>query len=69
MYFDGERYIRMESSVPEVNKVIDSRRSYVFKQALTFVDVVDNSESDNIMKIRRVDDSTFRKVSNRLLTV
>lgn len=69
VYFDGERYIRMESSVPEVNKVIDSRRSYVFKQALTFVDVVDNSESDNIMKIRRVDDSTFRKVSNRLLTV
>lgn len=69
VYFNGVRYIRMESSVPEVNKVIDTRRSYVFKQALTFVDVVDDSENDNILKIRRVDDSIFRKVTNRLRTL
>lgn len=69
VYFDGERYIRMESSIPEVTKVIENRRSYVFKQALVSVDIVDASESDNLLKIRRVDESIFRKTTNRLLTI
>lgn len=69
VYFNGERYLRMESSVPEITKVIESKRSYVFKQALVSVDIVDASESDNLLKIRRVDESIFRKTTNRLLTI
>ncbi len=69
VYFEGERFVRSGSSVPEVQKVIEGRRSYVFKQLLFDLRVVDYEESENIMKIRRVDASTFRKVQNRILTV
>ncbi|WP_258321651.1 hypothetical protein [Bacteroides sp. ET336] len=69
VYFNGDRYIRMESNIPEKNILLDGYRSYVFKQALTSVEVVDYSESDNLLKIRRVDDVNYRKVSNKLLTI
>ena len=69
VYFEGERFVRSGSSVPEMQKVMENRRSYVFKQILFDWKIVDYDESANIMKIRRVDDSTFRKVQNRILTV
>lgn len=69
VYFNGERYIRLESNIPEMNILLEGYRSYVFKQALTSVEVVDYSENDNLLKIRRVDDSVFRNVMNKLLTI
>lgn len=69
VYFNGERYIRLESNTPEINILLEGYRSYVFKQALTSVEVVDYSENDNLLKIRRVDDGVFRNVMNKLLTI
>lgn len=69
VYFNGDRYIRMESNTPERNILLDGYKSYVFKQALTSVDIVDYSENDNLLKIRRVDDIIYRQVSNKLLTI
>lgn len=69
VYFEGDRFVRNESSVPEINVVVEGRKSYVFKQLLTDVKAVDYTESENLMKIRRVDNTTFRKVANRILTI
>ncbi len=69
VYFNGDRYIRMESNTPERNILLDGYKGYVFKQALTSVDIVDYSENDNLLKIRRVDDNIYRQVSNKLLTI
>ena len=69
VYFEGERFVRSEGSVPEIQKVLEGRRSYVFRQLLFDLKIVDYEESDNLLKIRRVDDTTFRKVANRILTV
>lgn len=69
VYIEGQRYVRYESNTPEINNLIEGYKSYVIKQALTAVDVVDYSETDNLLKIRRVDDSVYRKVTNKMLTV
>lgn len=69
VYFNGDRYIRMESNTPERNIILDGYKGYVFKQALTSVDIVDYSENDNLLKIRRIDNNIYRQVSNKLLTI
>lgn len=69
VYFEGERFIRADANVPEMNQTVEGCKSYIFKQILQDIKVVDYTESDNLMKIRRVDDSSFRKVANKILTV
>lgn len=69
VYFNGDRYMRLDSNTPEKSVLIEGYKSYVFKQALTSTDFVDYSETDNLLKIRRVENDTFRSVSNKLLTV
>lgn len=44
-------------------------KSYIFKQILQDIKIVDYTESENLIKIRRVDDKSFRKVANKILTV
>lgn len=67
VYFNGKRYIRSESNVPEINQVIENVRSYVFNQILREVQFVDYTESENILKIRRVQNNNMRQYDNRLL--
>lgn len=67
VYFNGKRYIRSESNVPEINQVIDDVRSYVFNQILREIHFVDYTESENMLKIRRVQDNNMRQYDNRLL--
>lgn len=67
VYFNGKRYIRSESNVPEINQVIDDVRSYVFNQILREIQIVDYTESENMLKIRRVQDNNMRQYDNRLL--
>lgn len=67
VYFNGKRYIRSESNVPEINQVIDDVRSYVFNQILREIRFVDYTESENMLKIRRVQDNIMRQYDNRLL--
>ena len=67
VYFNGKRYIRSESNVPEINQVIDDVRSYVFNQILREIQFVDYTESKNMLKIRRVQDNNMRQYDNRLL--
>lgn len=69
VYFNGDRYMRLDSNTPEKSVLTEGYKSYVFKQALTSTDFVDYSETDNLLKIRRVENDTFRSVSNKLLTV
>lgn len=53
-YVDGIRYSRVDSSVPEMNVLVDNKRSYVFKQALRQVQYLDPVlEKRNQMIIRR----------------
>lgn len=67
VYFNGKRYIRSEFNVPEINQVIDDVRSYVFNQILREIQFVDYTESENMLKIRRVQDNNMRQYDNRLL--
>ncbi len=70
VYIDGDRYVRYESSTPEINVLMEGYRSYVFKQSLIRIDAIeDNSENDNIIRLRRVDDRVYRKASSRLLMI
>lgn len=70
VYFNGERYMRLDSSTPEMSILMEGYKGYVFKQALTATNFVDYSETENLLKIRRVgNEDTFRKISNKLLTV
>lgn len=69
VYFEGERFIRADANVPEMNQPIEGCKSFIFKQILQDIKVVDYTESENLVKIRRVDDRSFRKVANKILTV
>lgn len=69
VYFEGERFIRADANVPEMNQSIEGCKSFIFKQVLQDIKVVDYTESENLVKIRRVDDRSFRKVANKILTV
>ena len=67
MYFDGERYVRKDSSVPEMNQVNEGLNSYVFSLSVQPVLNIDKGESDNQLIIRRVDRDRYRSVNNKLL--
>ena len=67
VYFDGERYVRKDSSVPEMNQVNEGLNSYVFSLSVQPVLNIDKGESDNQLIIRRVDRDRYRSVNNKLL--
>lgn len=55
VYVDGVRYCRHDSSVPEVNTTIEGLRSYIFKQQLQRVMLLDPTvESQNQLRLRRI---------------
>ena len=45
VYFNGERVVRSEGRVPEIQKVRENKRSYIFRLALSNLMVVDYTES------------------------
>lgn len=66
VYFDGNRFVRSEQSVPEVTKVLEGKRSYVFSQIVQETNNVDAIETANQLIIRRVENETLRSVASRL---
>lgn len=69
VYFDGERYVRKDGSIPEMTQEIENLKSYVFKLVVQEVKHVDKIESDNLIKIRRVESDRYRKIVNKLLVI
>lgn len=69
VYFDNQRYVRKDGSVPEKSQEIENLRSYIFNLILQEVKHVDKTESDNLLKIRRVEGTAYRLVENKLLIV
>lgn len=71
VYFDGVRYARKDSSVPEMNVQIEGLDSFVFTQLLQKVNnlnpIIENS---NHIIMHRVDDSLYRATNetyNRII--
>jgi hypothetical protein len=55
VYVDGVRYSRHESDVPEVNATVDGLRSYIFKQTVQQVRILDPVlEEQNQLRLRRI---------------
>lgn len=67
VYIDGERYVRAESDIPEVNIIIEGKKSYVFKQRL--LKCVSLSENDNLLKTRRVNNEIYRITTDKILII
>nr|DAE78751.1 MAG TPA: hypothetical protein [Caudoviricetes sp.] len=64
-YVNGVRYARVDSNVPEMNVLVEGIRSYVFKQAIRRVSLLNpDIETNNKMIMRRVDDSRYRTIDN-----
>ncbi len=65
VYFDGVRYARKDSSVPEMNVQIEGLDSFIFTQLLQRINnlnpVIENS---NHMIMRRIDDTLYRITAN-----
>lgn len=65
VYFDGVRYTRKESNVPELNQQIEGLKSFVFNQMLQKVKTINPVlEWNNQMSIRRILNDTYRTVAN-----
>lgn len=63
IYFDGIRYARKESNVPELNQQIEGLKSFVFNQMLQKVETINPKlEMTNQVNIRRSVDNSYRKV-------
>lgn len=57
VYFNGERYVRADSEVPQMNVLVDGLDSFVFTQLLRKTQVRDAEiEELNMTAIRRVED-------------
>ena len=72
VYIDEERYVRSEGSVPEQTVMIETLRSYIYKQVLQKVRWTDPQlEQNTLLQLRRVpatrtspsDDEVYREVS------
>ena len=64
VYFDGVKYCRKETSVPEMTQTIDGVNSFIFNQSLQkSVNLDPRIETSNHVIMRRVDDG-YRTVSN-----
>lgn len=67
VYFDGIRYSRKDSSVPEMNVQIEGLDSFVFTQMLQKVNNLNPTiETSNHLIMRRVDNTLYRSTSNTL---
>ena len=65
VYFDGIRYARKESNVPELNQQIEGLKSFVFNQMLQRVKTINPVlEWNNQMSIRRIQNDTYRITSD-----
>lgn len=63
VYFNGVRYARKESSVPELNQQIEGLKSFIFNQMLQKVKFIDSvQEEANRLNIRRTLDKSYRGV-------
>ncbi len=69
VYYDGIRYIRHESSVPEMHQVVEGKKSYVFKISLCEVKDIDYTESANQIQLRRVHNGCRQVHNNKLLLI
>lgn len=52
VFFDGVRYARKDSSVPEINLLVDGVRSYVFKQSLQHISGVSSEGISKYFSIK-----------------
>lgn len=67
VYFDGIRYSRKDSSVPEMNVQIEGLDSFVFTQMLQKVNNLNPTiETSNHLIMRRVDNTLYRSTNNTL---
>lgn len=67
VYFDGVRYSRKDSSVPEMNVQIEGLDSFVFTQLVQKVNNLNPTiETSNHLIMRRVDNTLYRSTSNTL---
>ncbi len=65
IYFDGVRYARKESNVPELNQQIEGLKSFVFNQMLQKVKTMNPVlEWNNQVSMRRVRDAIYRLASD-----
>ena len=65
VYFDGIRYSRKDTSVPEPAEQYEGSRSFVFKQILQrVVNLEPTLEAAHQLMIRRVDDVAYRTVDS-----
>lgn len=65
VYFDGVRYARKESNVPELNQQIEGLKSFVFNQMLQKVRTMNPVlEWNNQVSMRRVQDDIYRLASD-----
>lgn len=65
VYFDGIRYARKDSAVPEMNVQIEGLDSFVFTQLLQKVNNLNPTiETSNHLIMRRIDDTLYRATSN-----
>lgn len=65
VYFDGVRYARKESNVPELNQQIEGVKSFVFNQMLQKVKTINPVlEWDNQVSMRRIQNDTYRITSD-----
>jgi hypothetical protein len=68
-YIDGIRYVRVDSSVPEMNILVEGIRSYVFKQSLRQVRCLNPTlEERNQMLLRRTGNLN-RYVKQKIRTI
>lgn len=65
VYFDGVRYARKDSSVPEMNVQIEGLDSFVFTQLLQKVNNLNPTiENSNHIIMRRIDNTLYRATTN-----
>lgn len=65
VYFDGVKYSRKESSVPEMTTLLDGVNSFVFNQTLQqSINLDPVLEQAAHVAMRRVSDTTYRSISS-----
>lgn len=65
VYFDGVKYSRKESNVPEISVQLDGVNSFVFNQTLQqSVNLDPVIEQNNHAAMRRIDNDNYRSISS-----
>lgn len=63
VYFNGDRYVRNDTEVPNINVLVEGLDSFVFTQILRKAQVIDPKiEAQNQAVIRRIDDAESEKI-------